>query len=318
VNRLGALEALGRGIANVRGNLETAGVAAAGTLVLTGVVLLALVPWLGLDGDGLSSLFRLTAGHGQPADLAALGRQSWALMSNLWGFVLALSLATTVAFFAYCWYFAGILGVLYAGDAQAPPGPGRAPELFRTWSFRFFAGEASRLGWRLVWFYSLWSLILFAVTTLFVAGVVVAAALAGDAGGVAALAVGCGVLLPFLFAVFVMIGAMSLGQADLVAPESGVLAATRTGMRLTGRRLPAVAALFVLFFVVALAVGLLEAGVGVLVGRVLVGSPAAAVAAQLVLFVAQVLLSALLNLALAGACVALVRSERRRETEAVA
>jgi len=318
VTRLGALEALGRGVANVRGNLETAGVAAAGTLGLTGVVLLALVPWLGLDEDGLASLFRVTAGHGQAADLAALGRLSWALLSNLWGLVLALSLAATIAFFVYCWYFAGILGVLYAGDAQAPPGPRRAPELFRTWSFRFFAGEASRLFWRLVWFYTIWSLILLAGTALFAAGIALVAALAGEAGGLAALAIGCGVALPSLFVFFAAVAAMSLGQAELVPPESGALAATRAGLRRLGRRFPAVLSLFVLFFFAALAIGLVEAGVGVALGRALADAPVAATVVQVVLFVAQVLLSSLLSLALTGACVALVRSERRRETDATA
>jgi hypothetical protein len=318
VKRLGALEALGRGIANVRGNLEVVGVAAAGTIVLTGLVVLSLVPWLGLGEAELGSLFRLVLGQGEVADFAAVGRQTWAIFSDLWGFLLAISIGLTVASAVYCWYFGGILGVLVAGEAQSPPGARRAPELFRTWSPRFFAGEAARLTWRLLGFYSLWLLLLTGVLALAALAIGVAAKLAGADAGLAGLAVGCGASLPLIFLFVTALGAMSLGQVDLVAPESGVLAASRAGMRLLGQRLGATLALFVLLIAAAMALGIFEAGLGLAVTTALAGSPAVALAAQIVLFVVQVMLSTLLNLIFAAAFVALVRGERRLAAVAAA
>jgi hypothetical protein len=314
MKRLGALDALGRGIANVRGNLELVGVAAGGTILLAGVVLLSLIPWLGLGEAELAGLFRVATGQGQPADLYSLARQTWAIVSNLWGFLLALSIGLTVASIVYSWYYGGILGVLYAGDAQAPPGPRRAPELFRTWSPRFFAGEASRLLWRVLGFYSLWLAVGLGAMALLVGAMALAMAVGGTAGGVAGLAVGCGAALPLLFVFFAALGAMSLGQVELVPPASGVRAASRAGTRLLGRRLLATVSLFVLLFTAALALGLVEAGVGLVVVAAFAGAPAVAAAAQVVLFILQVMVSTLLNLVFAGAFVALVRSERRLES----
>jgi hypothetical protein len=318
VKRLGALEALGRGIANVRGNLEVVGVAAAGTIVLTGLVVLSLVPWLGLGEAELGGLFRLVLGQGEVADFAAVGRQAWTIVANLWGFLLAISIGLTVASVVYCWYFGGILGVLVAGEAQSPPGARRAPELFRTWSPRFFAGEAARLVWRLLGFYSLWLLLLTGVLALTALAIGLAAKLAGVDAGLAGLAVGCGASLPLIFLFLAALGAMSLGQIDLVAPESGVLAASRAGTRLLAQRLGAAVALFVLLIAAAMALGIFEAGLGLALTAALAGSPAAALAAQIVLFVVQVMLSTLLNLVFAAAFVALVRGERRPPAAAVA
>lgn len=145
MTRLSTLDALGRGVANVRGNLEVVAISAAGTVGVVMVTVLALLPWFSVLG--INPAWFLGA-RPEPADF-----QSWLelfaapmqLISTLgWGF-LALLIGLTAASFVFAWYYGGILGVLVAGDAQAPAGPGRDPELFRTFAPRYFAGEARRL-----------------------------------------------------------------------------------------------------------------------------------------------------------------------------
>lgn len=318
MRRLGALEALGRGISNVRGNPELVAVGVGGSLAVLALVVLALIPWLGADAGDLASLLRVVSGQGGIGDLPALASQSWSIVADLWGFVLALSVALTIGSVVYCWYFGGTLGVLHAGDAQAPPGGGRSGELYRTWSTRLFAAEAGRLVWRVLWFYSLWLLAVLGVLTLFAGGFALAAFVGATAGGVAGLAVGCGAALPLLFALFAVLGAMSLGQVELVPANATVRSASRDGWRVLGRRLGAVITLFVLLFATAIALGLVEGGVGLAIAAGLAGRPALATAAQVALFGVQLLLSTLLNLVFAAAFVALARSERRPAADAAA
>jgi hypothetical protein len=318
VRRLGGLEALGRGIANVRGNLELVGVSAGGALLVLAVVLLALVPFLGLGEEELVSLFGLSTGRASPEDYATLAARSWQALSNLWELVLALGVGLTLGSIVFSWYFGGVLGVLVAGDAQAPPGAGRSRELFRTWSWRLFAGEATRLVWRVLLFYSLW--LLFALLAMLLFGVLVALAVAlgGRAGAGAGWAIGCGGALPLVFLFFALVGAMSLGQVELVPPASGVGAATRAGVALLGRRLGAAVALFVLYFATTLVVGVVEAGAGLALSGALSGRPLAHGVAQGAMFLVQLMVSAFLNLVLVAAFVALARSERRLVADAAA
>lgn len=315
---LGAVEALGRGLANVRGNLELVGVAAASSLVVTGLVVLSLVPVLGVGAEELASFFALTTSQGSAGDLVTVFDRAWATVTNLWGVVVALAIGLTIGSIVYSWVLGGMLAVLVAGEAQAPPGGGRHSELFRTWSWRFFSGEATRLVWRVLVFLSLWLLAVLAVVTLF--GVLmVAAAVAGGTRGIAAgLALGCGGALPLLFLLFAVLGAMTLGQVELVPRDSGVVPASRAGLRLLGRRLAAAVALFALFFLASVAIGTFEAGVGLAAAGVLVERPLALGTVQGALFIVQLMLSAFLNLVLVASFVALVRGERSVSTEATA
>ena len=144
MKRLSAVDALGRGAANVRANLELLVVTTLGSVAIALLVILSFLPWvatLGFDLDGLSSqapdpkriedLFDQLAGGGE-------------LIARLGGFLLSLSLALTLASVIYCWYQGGILGLLVAADAQAPQGAGREPILFRIWSPRLPAWTALR------------------------------------------------------------------------------------------------------------------------------------------------------------------------------
>jgi len=310
--RLAALEALGRGIANVRANLELVGVSAGGSLAVIAVVVLTMVPWIGLTREELGSVVGVAGGSGGLGDLAAIGSLGWRIASDLWQFLLALTVGLTLASILFSWYFGGLLGVLVAADAQAPPGPGRSHELFRTWSWRFFVGESGRLTLRVLYFYTICLTLLLVAIALFVAVVGLAVALFGGQG-LAGLAVTCGAMLPFIFLLLVTMLAISLGQVSLVAPRGGAWSvawrAAKSGYALLGRRLGAALGLFVLFFCATMAVAGIEAGASFFVTASLAGRATALVVVQSALFVVELMIAALLNLVLAATYVALVRGE---------
>ena len=316
MTRLSAVDALGRGLANVRGNLAVVATAAAGALAVLVVILLAMLPWLGAMGIELSTL--LGADRLDLGDWAALATAPAQLLAQLGTFLLSLSLALTFASVLFSWYHGGVLGVLAAGDAQAPAGAGRPAVAFRTWSWPFFAGEATRLTWRVLIFYSLlmllWSVLAVA------AGVLVFAttAVALRSGGVAGFGLGCGGALPLLFGFFVVFGATQLGQADLPRAESRATTAARAGFRVLGRRLGAALGLGALLFGAAFAIGIAFALVDLALVIGLGAWPAAAAAVRIALLLVQLLASSWLNLVFAAAFIALLRSERAIEAAAAA
>lgn len=309
MRRLTAVEALGRGAANVRANLELLVVTTLGTVAIGLMVVLSFLPWiatLGLDPSWLS---------GQAPDPQRIEdffdqlAQGGELLARLGGFLLSFSLALTLASILYCWYQGGILGLLVAGDAQAPQGPGRESILFRIWSFRHFLFEAHRLTWRLLLFLTLFLAIWAAFAALTLGLFVGAGLLGSERGAATGCAVACGILLPLMFVGFALMAAAQLGQADLVRPESGVLAATRNAFSILGRRLGAAAALLAIFFVVSLGLGIAFATVGLVTDFVASSQPAIHFALRALLMLFQLVAGGLVNLVSAAAFVALVRSE---------
>jgi hypothetical protein len=315
VKRLTTFESLGRGIANVRGNRELVVVVAAGSVALASILGLSLAPWFAALGIKLEWLF-----GSQPtlAELGEVGRAllaSGPLLPRVVLFVCALGAALTVASIIYCWYFGGALGVLYAGDAQAPAGGGREPLLFRTWNRSFFLGESRRLVWKMFWFYSffvgVWLLLILLLATIGLAAVI----FGSRSGPIAGIALGCGAFLPFLFVVFLALAGTELGQGAAVDPELDVTACCRLAMRVLGARLGATTALILIFISANLAANLFLGGVGFSFGLLLAGQPVAKASAGITLFLAQVLCSSALGLILAASCIALLRGERRFERE---
>ena len=317
MTRLGALDALARGVANLRGNAEVALASALGSCVVMLVVAASLLPWLSAFGLDLGDL----VGGGPVEPQAWLG---WAraalsptdLLARFGAGLVAFALGLTVASFVYCWYWGGVIGLLAAGDAQAPPGAGRAPLLFRTWSMRYFVGEANRLAMRFLLFLSLFCGLLVVVLALMIAVVVAAMWLGGREHPGAALAIGCGGLLPAAFAYAAVALAAWVGQVALVGPRARVGAAARTGFRLLGRRLGACVALAGLYFVAAIAVAVAVGTGTALLRLVLSAVPTVALTVDFVLTLLQFALSALMTAAFAGAFVALVRSELALEAAA--
>jgi len=309
VKKLGALEALGRGLANVHANWQVVLVSVAGSVLLVAIVLASLFPWiaaLGLDvgrllaGQGASGgdLFNALRNFLSPQDLLAR------LGAGLLAFTLGLTLASVV----YAWYYGGVLGVLVAGDAQAPAGAGRASEVFRTWSGRFFLHEAARLTWRVLVYYSVVLTLLFGVLLLAGALLVVASLVANQRSPGAALAIGCGGMLPLLFAMLTINGAGWLGLGELPRPGGSVRSAIRLGYRIFGRRLGACLGLIGLFVLLSLTVGMFFGLVNLIVGaaRMALGISAAV---ESMVFILQLGTNSYLSLVFLAAAIALLRSE---------
>lgn len=317
MKRLSALEALGRGLSNVRGNLEVVAVAAAAAVAMFALIVLSLIPWLGsevLKPHGLAGGRRPG-----PDEIAAWFERLAAspdILSQLGLGLLALLVGLTAASVVYCWSWGGVLAVLHAGDAQAPPGSGRGAELFRTWSRKFFALEAARLTWKLLLFLSLFLALLFFVLVAFALLGVAAVLAMGKSGVGAGLALGCGGALPLLFVYFAISGAMWIGQVELVRPEVPVGTAARLGFALLGRRLGASVALFALFFALTLAVALFFGGLGFAFQLALATRPALAVTMQLALSLIQLVASSAMQAGMAASFVALARAERDAPTPA--
>lgn len=309
MRRLSAVDALGRGTANVRANLELLAVTTLGSIAIGALAILSVLPWLATLGADLGLLPGRTPDPQQVGEMLARVLSGGDLLARLGGLLLSFSLAMTLASVLYCWYQGGILGLLVAADAQAPQGPGREPILFRIWSMPLFLHEAQRLTWRLMWFVSLFLgiwLVVGAITVGLFAG---AGLLGSSQGAGAGCALACGILLPLMFVGFVLLAAAELGQADLVRPESGVITATRNAFAILGRRLGAAAALLSIFFVVSFGLGIAFTTVGAVGGLVFGSSPVLDFTFRGVLLLLQLACGGLVNLVSAAAFVALVRSE---------
>ncbi len=311
MKRLTALEALGRGLSNVRGNVETVAAAAAGSLGGILLVVLSLLPWLGgaffAPGGG--------TGHQQlrPEEILAWMERFVAapgVLARLGLGLASLFVGLTAASIIYCWAWGGVLAVLHAGDAQAPPGSGRGHELFRIWTGKFYALEAARLTWKLLLYLSFFFTLLLFVFLAFGLLGLAAAVTMGKSGAGAGLALGCGGALPLAFVYFAVSGAMWIGQVELVPAGTTAGTATRAGFVLLGRRLGASVALFALFFALTLVVALFFGGLGFVLQVAFSARPVLAAAVQIALSLVQLLAGSALHVALAASFVALARAER--------
>jgi hypothetical protein len=326
-----AADCLWRGCASLRANPELAGLGflqqvTAFLLTLAGFVPLARAfEPLGVRWGELSAA--------DPAALAdTLSYVVISLPQVMGELLLALvpaSVLWLLAALVYCWFQAGIYGVLHAADGQAPeaataPGRPASWHTFRAFGWRRFAALAGRWTWRYAGYLHLW--ILFGSCVLLLQTLILALASAVSTGGldravasgdglqpVASLAVGaalgCGGALLVGLPLWVVVAAgFWLGQADLPRPASGVRPASRVSMRLLVRRPLAVSALFATFLgACAVAGGLFAPLNSFAGGRGPDGEGATAV--WIVVTAAELLVAVLLSTAFAGATVALLRGE---------
>jgi len=313
--RLSAFEALGRGLANLRGNLPLVAIATAGSLAVVGIALASLAPLLGLAGLDFGDL----SGEPDPARVAAAieGFDLARLLSGDTGAaLLALFAGLTAASLVQCWVQAGLLGVLGAGDAQAPPGPRRPALAFRTFSPRLFAAEASRLFGRLIGYYAL-LFGLAAVAMLLLAVLVLLAAVAGARwGGGAAVAIGCGGAIPVAFVGAALALAATFGQGDLPRADGSAAAAVRAGLTVLGRRFGACLGIYALVLAAALAVALFQGGASFAARLAWGPGSTVGAAVEVTLLIVQTLAQALVGVALVATAIALVRAERAAEPAA--
>ncbi len=309
--RLGVLEALGRAASNLRGNLELVWIQIGASVALAAVVLVGVLALLAAFGLAPKLLL-----EGDPeairGALETLAGDWTAPLRHLGAALLVFLVTTTVAFLAYCWFQAGTLAVLMAGEAQAPPARGAKGAVFRTFSWGGFGSWATRYYLRLFGLINLFLLFQSAALLGLLLPIYLFGRLAGEEGNAAACLVGCGVAIPILFVLLVLVIAMTVAELCVVEEGDTVRAATRRGFAITGRRLGSFLILYSLLLAGAVALAIFFGGVGVVVELALAGSAWKALPTTL-LSILQMAASAALSLLFLAAQAALVKSERRLE-----
>lgn len=315
---LSAVQSVNRGLVNLRANWELLCFQVLQVLIVSVLVIVGFMPPLGVLGfTDLATLDPATQNWSSVMEsLAALvtrGREAWALL------VASLLLASAIwlmATLVYCFFQAGIFGVLVAGDRQAPPGKSRGWQWFRTFSASSFRGWAARYLWRYFWLLNLF--ILISTVWLVLPVLLLMVTVWGDArwGTTAAIGIGCGGAIPLAFSVIVLAFWSQLAQADLARETSGVWTATRRGLQILGRRLGAVVflglGLIIVMITLTVSVGVISTFLDFFLGL--------GATARLTGHVALTLLewgaSSVVSVAFAAILVSLVRGESAGELSA--
>lgn len=311
--RLPAIDALARGISNLRANAELVIVQLVAMLFMAASFAIPVVLFLRRAGVAPTVLLSDDPQKIQEA-FAALDLDPAALVGALGIGLLVLFVGGTVLFLFYCWAQAGTLAVLSAGDAQAPSQRGLPVDVFRTFSWRAFASWSFRYVWRLFWLNNLYLVLLSLALLLFVlpfAFVGTDSLEEGNFGPTCLLA--CGLAIPLVFLFFVLWIALQVSAAVLVVDDAGVGRAFRRGMTLTGRRLGGLLLLVLLLvsasFLVGGAMLLLKLGVGLAFAE----PSALRFGLSAGLEILNFLLSTTLALIFGSALIALVRGESRHD-----
>jgi len=309
-----AVDCLRRGFLNLRANWELVPLQLAQTLIVVIVTLAGLLPLVVALGAG-----DLIDPEALPQDLEmvleslipALGAELVELWAPLSVALLAGMLIWTLAFFAFCYFQAGIFGILMSGDRQAPiaRGASGAWRLFRTFSLRDFRGWAGRFVWSYFWLLSLlagfalfWALLLL---VLLLGGL-----WGGDRWGVmAGVGIGCGGALPLTFLLVVLALWTYLAQVELARGEVGVWRALGRSLQILGRRLGAVTLIFVLMVLAGTVIGAFFLPLSLAVDVSLRESLSGWVTAHSLLALLQWMAQAWLTVGFAASFVALVRGE---------
>jgi hypothetical protein len=308
--RLSAVDCLRRGWTNLAANWELVLLSWLESFLVIALMALGIVlPLLILGAN-------LLGGRGAASQVEDITRRLASLSPALLLALAAMLALWTLSLLLHCFFQAGAYGVLTAADRQALPGSRRRRDFFRTFSLRDFAGWGALYVWRffgaLLLFWGL-ALPLGLAALLWV---VFTVAGGGRWGGAAALGIGCGGALPLGFLVLVTCLWFHLAQADLAREGSGVRTASRRGLAVLGRRLGAVTVLFLLALAAALGLAAVFLPLSAVADGLLAGAPAPMILRALVrllLLLLQSLPNTLLAMVLAGALVALVRSETTSE-----
>lgn len=304
MQKLAALDALGRGIANVRANWEVLLAQAAATLALAVLLVGSLVPLAIALGFTLAGL----AGSPAEAFFKLADPGTW-LSAGVLAALAGATLLGTLSIAVYAWFQAGIFGVLVAGDRQAGAGPRRPRALFRTFTWSDFAGWAGRGMWRFFGWYHLYLLIVTGLVALFGALLLVAILVGTSEGVAAGVGLGCGGLLPLFFLLLFASLVAAAGKADLARDESSAAASWRRGGRVVTRRLGGSLLLFVLLLAASMAASTLLLPLQLFSEIGLKEQLGAYLAIQLVVAAVQTVFGTLLGLIYGAAFVALVRAE---------
>ncbi len=306
IPRLSAFECLGRGVANLRGNWELA------LAVFAQVVVCSALLAAGLVAIAVAVGATVWLDDVDPSDPERLLRQLEALSLDAAAIAIGLSalfVLTTVVTLVYCWFQAGIVSTLAAGERQAPLASGREAELFRTFSRRNFLGWSRRSALRFFWLLG-WMLLLSTVLVAVVGVVVVLVTLVLQQwSGAAAATFGCLMLVPVVPAVLAINFWMAVGQALATRDEQTPLRAASVATSIVGRRFGGVLLIALLFVVAGMGLGIVFFVLNQGMAIALRDSGLAGVLVQLLLTAAQWLISGVLSVAYLGTAVAMARTE---------
>jgi hypothetical protein len=313
--RLSAFDCLRRGWTNLAANWELVLLSWLQSFLVIALLALGIVlPLLILGMD-------LPGGRGAAsaaAQMEEVTRRLAGLSPALLPALLALLAVWTLSLLLHCFFQAGVYGILTAADRQALPGSRRRRDFFRAFSLRDFAGWGALYVWRFFGALLLFWGLAFPLGLAALLWLVFTVAGGGRWGGPAALGIGCGGALPLGFLVLVTGLWFHLAQADLAREGSGVRTASRRGLAVLGRRLGAVSVLFLLALAAALALAAVFFLLSAVADGLLSGAPAPVpipmrALVRFLLLLLQSLPNTLLAMVLAGALVALVRSETQSE-----
>ena len=313
--RISAIDALQRGVLNLRANPMLVLVQVAQGVAVMILAAAGMVPLVLAIGAGAASEIWLAGQRGwHPGQAAELEGMIERLLEQ-WPILLAALAAGgavwTVAFLIYCWVQAGVMGRLAAGEDQAAESPRPTVADFKVYSWPDFSADASARIWRFFWLINL--LLVAGMVVLFLiilAASLMTAVLGGGASIPAAIAVGCSLLAISLVVIFFFFAWTGVAKAQMVVADGGVLETFGRSLALLGRRFGGVLLLLLLFIVASVALTIVLVPVSLALDLAMGDSIGRQIAADLALALIQTPINAALTLTLSAALVALVRGER--------
>lgn len=307
MRRLSAFDCLRRGWTNLSANWELVLLQWFAGFLLAALTALGLFLPLLIVGANL-------LGSGNAARQAEqLARRLADLPPALLLALVAMLAVGLAALLLHCFFQAGAWGILAAADRQALPGPRRRREFFRTFSLRDFLGWGGLYVWRYFGVFLLFGVLAFGLGGVIVLWLLFLAAGGVEWGAPAAFGIGLGGALPVSFLALVLGLWLPLAQADLAREGGSVRAASRRGLAVLGQRLGTVLGLVLLTLLAVLSLALVFFPLGTAADSLLAGAPQMRTLVRFLLFLLQSLPNTLLVMVLAGALVALVRSETPSE-----
>jgi hypothetical protein len=304
---LSAIDSFHRGLLNLRSNWELVLIHLGQALTVSVLVVAGFLPILLVAGLGTADALLSTGFPGQELG-TVLERmfESWGL------FVIAALVAFCVwaiALFVYCYFQAGIFGVLAAADDQAGIVPVPGWRAFRYFGLQRFARAADRLTWRFFWLINLFFLVGSVAILMLGLAVALASRLATGGAETGAFAVGCLALMAAVSGAVVISLWWQLAMAHLARGDTGVVTAVAHGLQVLLRRPAAVVLLAFLAVVAAIAMGVVFLPLSFAVEAMLGNDLWAYLGSQITLALAQSALSGAIAVVFAGALVALMRGE---------
>jgi hypothetical protein len=309
---IAAVDALGRGIANVRANAELLIVQFFSSLLIAVSILTPLLLLLRDLGIPPSILIADDPAQLQAA-IAGIELDLTAILPAIGKSILVVLVGGTILFLFYCWAQAGTLAVLAAGEAQAPPARRPPVDVFRTFSWRGFFSWSFRYGGRLFWLMNLYIVLMSLPVLLLSIAVAFLGRSFDETRAVASCLLGCGLALPVLFVMFVLGLALNMSSAVLVVEDAAIGRSTRRGLSLTGRRFGGLLLLVLLLVAASMAVAVATLLVELGARLAFPQESAVGFAVNVGLEILRFLLTTILGLIFSSALISLVRSERQAD-----